>query len=69
MRGVRHTIDVQTKLSVHRTKDVLKCVQSPPPSPLQNEGLLGNDTPGVGSTNSASFSISDHGYSRLQRNV
>jgi hypothetical protein len=36
---------------------------------MQNEGLLGNDTPGVGSTNSASFGISDHGYSRLQHNV
>ena len=35
----------------------------------QNEGLLGNDTPGVGSINSASFGISDHGYSRLQHNV
>eukprot|EP00283_Hemiselmis_rufescens_P006101 CAMPEP_0173435784 /NCGR_PEP_ID=MMETSP1357-20121228/15588_1 /TAXON_ID=77926 /ORGANISM="Hemiselmis rufescens, Strain PCC563" /LENGTH=60 /DNA_ID=CAMNT_0014400809 /DNA_START=12 /DNA_END=194 /DNA_ORIENTATION=+ len=34
-----------------------------------DEGLMGNDTPGVGSTNSATMAISDHDYSRLQRNV
>jgi hypothetical protein len=38
-------------------------------SDRMNNGLLGNDTAGIGDVNSSAMSINDHEETKLQRNV